>query len=335
MGLAMKYFWLCLVVGCGGSSDPAAPDATVPDAPADAPDSQFEARRAAADQTARTHADCMAIGDFYWEIGNANERLGSGSIGTAYTATTRVPIASASKWVFGTYVLERTNGVLTQFQKRALQFTSGNIGLNPIKCTAATTVASCLGTVATPNFELDAGEVDHFYYNGAHDQVLAARAVADGGLGLGAMDGDAFAAEIETTVGAGADIGFGSPQPAGGGNATPEGYAKMLRAIMRDELVMHDHLGEAPVCTLPGATCPSATSSPSPFDWGYSWNHWVEAPEGDGAFSSAGALGFYPWISADKTTYGILSRQSQLGGGFDSVLCGQRIRTAWVTATAL
>jgi hypothetical protein len=46
-------------------------------------------------------------------------------------------------------------------------------------------------------------------------------------------------------------------------------------------------------------------------------------------------LRHYPWITADKQLYGVLARQSQLGGGFDSVRCGQRIRTAWVTATAL
>jgi hypothetical protein len=322
-----------LVLGCGSSND-TAPDATptTPDAPPTDP--MLDARRAAADQTAKTHAACTAIGDFYWEIGNATERLASGAIGTTYTATTRVPIASASKLVFGAYVLERTNGVLTQAQKRALQFTSGNIGLNPIRCTSSPTVASCLGTVANPNSEYDPAELDRFYYNGAHDQVLAADAVVDGGLGLGALSGDALAAEIEATLGVSSEIGFGSPQPAGGGNATAAGYAKLLSAIVRGDLVISAHLGESAVCTLPGASCPTASSSPSPFAWGYSYNHWVEGPEGDGAFSSAGALGFYPWISGDKQLYGVLSRQSQLGGGFDSVLCGQQIRKAWVTATA-
>lgn len=329
----MRHLWFVVLAGCGGSGS------DVPDAAASADastiDPMLEARRAAADQTARTNADCTKLGDFYWEIGSATERLGQGAIGTTIAATTRIPIASASKWVFGTYVLERTNGTLTAVQKRALQMTSGYIGLNPIRCTTSTTVESCLGTMANPNVEYDAALVDRYYYNGAHDQILAANTVADGGLGLGSLSGDALAAEIEATLGISSGIGFGSPQPAGGANASAEGFATMLRAIMRGDLVIGAHLGEDAVCTKPGASCPTASSSPSPFAWGYSYNHWVEAPEGDGAFSSAGALGFYPWIAADKTLYGIISRHSEPGGGFDSVVCGQKIRTAWLTATAL
>ncbi len=52
--------------------------------------------------------------------------------------------------------------------------------------------------------------------------------------------------------------------------------------------------------------------------------------------SSAGAFGFYPWIDAGKTWYGIVARMDTAGGGsgFDSALCGQLIRKAWITGVA-
>ena len=56
---------------------------------------------------------------------------------------------------------------------------------------------------------------------------------------------------------------------------------------------------------------------------------------GDGAFSSPGAFGFYPWIDASKTYYGVLARQGAAGTGVDSVNCGRLIRKAWVTGVAL
>ena len=55
---------------------------------------------------------------------------------------------------------------------------------------------------------------------------------------------------------------------------------------------------------------------------------------GDGAFSSAGSFGFYPWIDAGKTYYGIVARSVSAGSGVDSVMCGRLIRKAWETAVA-
>ena len=57
---------------------------------------------------------------------------------------------------------------------------------------------------------------------------------------------------------------------------------------------------------------------------------------GDGAFSSAGAFGFYPWIDTSKRYYGIVARQDFFSAraGVDSAYCGRVIRKAWVTGTA-
>ena len=75
---------------------------------------------------------------------------------------------------------------------------------------------------------------------------------------------------------------------------------------------------------------------PSSESWRYSIGHWVEDDPvvGHGAFSSAGSFGFYPWIDADKTTYGVLARSESAGNGIDSVDCGRLVRKAWITAVA-
>ena len=98
---------------------------------------------------------------------------------------------------------------------------------------------------------------------------------------------------------------------------------------------MSTKLGTSAVCTNP-ATCADAlfTPIPSTESWHYSIGHWVEDDPavGDGAFSSAGAFGFYPWIDSTKTWYGVLARvlpaQEE---GYASAQCGRLIRKAWVT----
>jgi hypothetical protein len=69
--------------------------------------------------------------------------------------------------------------------------------------------------------------------------------------------------------------------------------------------------------------------------WHYSIGHWVEDDPkvGDGAFSSPGAFGFYPWIDASKTYYGVVAR-AEAPGALESVYCGRLIRKAWVTGGA-
>ena len=102
------------------------------------------------------------------------------------------------------------------------------------------------------------------------------------------------------------------------------------------------------MCTNP-ATCAQALNAPVPpsESYHYSIGHWVEDDpvNGDGAFSSAGAFGFYPWIDASKSWYGIVARKDgsritdqdnpdAAGHGFDSLQCGALIRAAWMDGVA-
>ena len=137
-----------------------------------------------------------------------------------------------------------------------------------------------------------------------------------------------------TLLGTNINITYTEPLLAGGIYASSNDYAPVLRNILNRSLFMHDALGTNPVCTLPSTTC-NAIRSPIPEAWHYSMAHWVEddpATNGDGAFSSAGAFGFYPWIEASKTYYGVVSREDTSGGaGFPSAQCGRLIRRAWDT----
>ena len=78
-----------------------------------------------------------------------------------------------------------------------------------------------------------------------------------------------------------------------------------------------------------------ATPIPLNETWHYSLGHWVEDDPavGDGAFSSAGAFGFYPWVDAGRQFYGVLAR-SAADGGQPSMECGRLIRRAWLDGLA-
>lgn len=279
---------------------------------------------AAAAKAAENAAACTAIGDFYWEIGDRNGVKASGQTGDDYDAQTEMKIASASKWVFGAYVLEKIGKDKTPSadQVAMLEMRSGFTQFSPIRCLLSRSVESCMDSRG--NDEKDAKTVGKFSYGGGHSQRLAVS------LGLGRMSADQLTTEVKRYLGSDLGFRYDRPQLAGGMASTPADYAKFLRKIMSDQLRMHDFLGYRPVCTQ----CGSAVSSPAKEAWHYSLNHWVEDASGDdGAFSSPGLMGFYPWISADKSTYGILAREKLSASAYwDSVQCGRAIRSAWEAA---
>lgn len=333
--------------GIDGASDAAAPtgavtDAGVPsdagaeDAASDAGGISLATRVAAAEETAQNHALCQAVRPFYWEIGEREGALASGSVtsptdDTVYVATTRLAIASASKWTYGAYWAEKTGGALSDTDIRFLHFQSGYTSFS--SCNADDTVGSCL--LHGNNGVLNPANVGKFAYGGGHMQNHAAK------NGLAELDAVALGAELCARIGCDtASFGYGQPQPAGGVSTTSAEYAKFLRRILAGQLKIRDLLGTSAVCTNP-TTCATAVSSPAPEDedWSYSIGHWVETDPkvGDGAFSSAGAFGFYPWIDATKTYYGLVGRQHFGVGekdGFQSAKCGRLIRKAFVTGVA-
>ena len=90
----LSAFFGVLAVACSATTQSAPPAGASP------------ASTSPAERTATTSRACTALGDFYWEIGDANGVRASGQVGSDYGANTEVKIASASKWIWGAYVLE-------------------------------------------------------------------------------------------------------------------------------------------------------------------------------------------------------------------------------------
>jgi hypothetical protein len=303
---------------------------------------------AAAQATAGNNALCTAITPFYWEIGDKTGAQVTGSLGVNSTgnpilASTRLTIASASKWIYGTYITQLRGSAanLTAQDITFLTMTSGytNMGTDLSTATCPNTngvpdtVNTCLTLTNAQGVSFSAqtpANIGIFYYDSGHMENHASQ---HGGLG------DILNPDLGPTIGGLLDpsvnIVYTQPLMAGGIFTNASDYAVILRDILAGTLFMHDALGTNPVCTNKSPTC-NAGFSPIPENWHYSIGHWVEddpATNGDGAFSSPGAFGFDPWIDHTKTYYGLISREDTTGiqSGYQSAKCVRLIRQAWVT----
>lgn len=291
-------------------------------------------RAAAATATARSSTNaCSAIRPFYWEVGGRDSRLVSGSelapgSTTAYKAALPMSIASASKWIYGSYVAQLRGGQLTDTDRKFLTLRAGYVSLR--SCQPTQTVDSCLATdgngTYTPEFD------GRFLYDGGHMQAHASL------VGLGGKTNQTLATSIRAQLGTDVALSFNQPQVAGGAIMSPDAYALLLRKMLKGQLQIAALLGSGAVCTN-ASTCglDRAVFAPLPASesWHYAAGHWVEDDPvtGDGAFSSPGAFGFYPWIDQSKTYYGVVARMAQ-NGAWPSVQCGRLIRKAWLSGTA-
>jgi hypothetical protein len=279
---------------------------------------------------------CAPIQPFYWEVGDKAGKLASGSMQSGggapiYDGATIMSIASASKWIYGAYVVQKRNGQLTADDIKFLTFHSGYTSFSG--CLPSQSVDEC---VAYQQNGVHSNATDgRFSYGGGHMEKHASL------NGLGALNNAGLAAEIQSQLGADIALAYSQPQLAGGIYTSANAYAVFLRKILSGTLLMNAALGTHAVCTNP-TTCPpgEAVNTPVPTteSYHYSIGHWVEDDpvNGDGAFESAGAFGFYPWIDASKAWYGIVARKddTETGNGFNSAQCGQLIRKAWVTGVA-
>ena len=339
-----------VLTACGGGDEP---DATEQAASTDArgegtPAITTKQRTDAAVRVATTDPSCTRLTPFYWEIGDKNGRLASGTggaKGTAPSAGTQMPIGSASKWVFATYVVEKQKGVLSASDLKALTLQSGYTNFDA--CSASATVGSCLaepGAAGGFNGQYVAANDGRFFYNGGHLQVLAAQ------KGLAADRAVALSTHLRAVIGPDAAMNYVFAQVPGGIATTPAVYAQFLRNLMNGRYrSMGPLLGSHAVCTHAGSDCPSAAYSPinqsmpgasndlSDERWHYSLGHWVEDDPGlgDGAYSSPGAFGFYPWIDKARGTYGVLARHDTTPShaAYRSLQCGRLIRKAWMAGS--
>jgi hypothetical protein len=294
------------------------------------------------------------------------------SLAKKYTRDSSMLIASASKWVYGAYVAESQalpqNGawVLPAAEVPFLNFTSGYDNMSA-RCPAliTPTVADCLdqrtglGLKASTNGARTAADIGRFDYNSGHLEVFEGGADPSiAGVMNGAnADDTSLAAAIETSFaakGVRMSLGFVTPVPAGGIQTTPADYAAFLQGLLRtDEPLLMSYLlrpsasDPYAVCTNPdNAACGAKavyTPTPTGISWHYSITHWIEDDPvtGDGAYSSPGKFGFYPWIDASKTYYGILARyddtpalSKQSAAYYKSAACGAAIRKAFISGAA-
>jgi hypothetical protein len=179
-----------------------------------------------------------------------------------------------------------------------------------------------------------------FDYDSGHEENHAGQFQPE----INALDTSALGPQIVSGLGLTGTVALDYNQPllAGGIYASADDYTPILRAILSGALAMRDALGTSPVCAFTTGTCddgPLAYSSPIVTEhWHYSIAHWVEddaTQNNDGSFSSPGAFGFYPWINAAKTYYGVISRYEPANGdiqnGLASAQCSVLMRAAWNT----
>jgi len=290
------------------------------------------AAAAAAAATARSSVNaCAAVRPFYWEVGTRDGLVAGGSVGgSRFNADTVLPYASASKWLYGAYVVQRARGVLSHTDVQALTLRSGYTSF--AGCAPGASVDACLASGS--NGAYSASTDGRFFYGGGHMQKHASM------NGLGSKTPAGLASAVRAQLGTDLAIGYSRAQPAGGAIGTPTTYARFLRKLLGGQLGLGAMLGSYAVCANPKACAAGeALASPLPAEdgWSYSLGHWVESdPEtGDGAFSSAGTFGFYPWIDASRSHYGIVARVAPSGAGAGSAQCGRLIRQAFASGVAL
>jgi len=301
--------------------------------------------------TALNNAQCTVIQPFYWEIGNQTAALVSGSPTasgeTAVVSSTKFTIASASKWIYGMYVVQQrgTAANLTANDIQFLTFQSGYTYMGDdtsgATCTApgsgADSINYCLTLPSATsgaffNSRNPATE-GVFDYDAGHEENHAGQFQPE----INNLDTSQLGAAIAAGLGvAGITLRYNQPLLAGGIYASSDDYSPILRAVLSGQLAMLDALGTHPVCAWStGSGCDAAFSPLNTQHWHYSIAHWVEDDpiNGDGAFSSPGAFGFYPWIEANRNYYGIISRSAPATGaiqnGLQSSLCGHELRAAW------
>lgn len=357
--LAAAFLAACGGGGSGGTDaavaaapPPTAAPAT-PVAPADVPPAapgpvpagvapDPSARAAAAAATAAgTDNACFAVRPFYWELGDREGRVAGGSVdfGATHriTADSTLRLASATKWVYAAYVAQRRGGQLLAWDERLLSLRGGYVQFSG--CRAEQTVDQCLAWQSNDQFTPEAE--GHFWYGGGHLQKHASL------LGLGALRAGELAAEMRSLLGQDLPFGMVNVSPGGGATGTPAVYGRFLRKLLAGELALGGLLGSDAACaSVVGCAAGEALFAPGPAGetWHYALGHWIEDDPllGDGAFSSAGAFGFYPWIAGDRSHYGMVAREvahsggeDEAGAGEQSARCGRLIRRAWNSGVAL
>jgi hypothetical protein len=283
-----------------------------------------EERTHAATMAANNDSRCNAIAPFYWEIGRATGVVAHGTTGDgSVTETTAMKVDAAGDLFFAAYVVKKQDGNLSAAQEQLLQMRGGYTSFT--SCDGAPDVTGCF--TASSNSLLTPANVGLFSFGQGHIQKLAVD------LNLGDKTASQLVTEIQSELGTDIDFTYSTPNIGGGLNITSENYALFLRHLLSDDYEFTGFLGMQKTCTRP-TICSTAHYTPLTYSWRYSYGHWVEDDlmTGDGSYSSPGLRGFYPWVSGNKDTYGLLARDNSSTTAMeDSIGCGHAIRDAFFT----
>ncbi|CAM3348337.1 hypothetical protein G4177_34150 [Corallococcus sp. ZKHCc1 1396] len=318
------------LIGCGTAEDAPTPGA---EAPLGASHAALTVYEQAALDTANTSTSCTPLANFYWEIGNGAGPLYAIPRGSGVSATTVMPIASASKWLYaGAYVQSKGYANLAVDEKKRLNFTSGYIDENTTLCgDAGTTVSDCYGP-AYKDVSYRPLQNGRYFYNGGHLQKLALDDIgARKGTGLMSVM-DWINARLGTTL----PESDSDVAPAGGFSGSAAHYRVFLMKLINNQYELSSKLTVDSVPAWDGG--PSVSYTPWTASQAYyGLGHWIEGETVNGVWtvtghSSAGAYGFYPWVNAARNRYMLLARNRQFGGqaeGEKSRTCAQAIRKAY------
>ncbi|HET7231374.1 MAG TPA: serine hydrolase domain-containing protein [Longimicrobium sp.] len=245
--------------------------------------------------------------------------------GSERTAT-RVPIASASKWLTAVAVLtlvdegklsldEPISVKLPEFQgaagqitlRQLLSHTSGIASSQLCLLDRGTSLASCTTEIAATPLNYAPGEA--FSYGSSSFQVAGRLAEIAAGESWNRL----FKHRVADPLGIPSTSFSGSnPLLAGGGSSTGDEYARVLRMIatrgshggrriLSDTAIAamaRDYVGNAPLAFTPRNDA-----------HGYGLGAWRDAVDASGAatqLSSPGSSGFYPWVDFKRDIVGIV-----------------------------
>lgn len=278
------------------------------------------------------------VDDVYVIIGNQDGILFSYGKGNV-TADTRFPIASSSKWWTAATILqlveedtmslddkpqdyldwwtddsadERSQITLRQL----LSFTSGFQGELGCILSGNIAAAECGQMVYDEYHQYTPGET--FYYSSTHMHIAGLMAVEATGQPFNAL----FREKIADPLGMSATSQFERPDVdnpflAGGGVSTASDYAIFTEAIYSGRILpttRDDMLTDWTATPVTLAYSPVQGST----EWHYGLGVWFECatettwlPECDqlDSVSSAGGLGWYPWIDFANNYYGVIARR--------------------------
>lgn len=293
-------------------------------------------------------------------IGDETGTLYSYEKGT-FTTDTEVPIASASKMMFGLLIwdliesgdlgrIDRPQDYISFWTDMAgdgrseitldqlLGFTSGfNEPPSNPTCIGDGTVSlsDCVETVYAGGLDTQPGEA--YYYGPEHMQVAGLMAAEKTGKTVGSLLAERLAQPLGLTVTRYPALRGDNPRFSGNMRSNADEIALILTAVLAGDLVtdragyLEDRTGSVTFGSRPAGL--------DMMDWHYGFGFWKEcdalsytaACDANPTISSPGAFGFTPWIDFEHGYWGIVAMEES-GGSTSSVELEQALQPLIETA---